>query len=198
MLISLVRTAHQALTFNVDPALLPRWESGPLLLALAAALLSSMVRGAPVNFLMLIALAVLLTMSLMLSNKGLPRSVPRETVALAYLMCVGVLIFNVPAAVIAGLGLAYSAGPSNVLEASGCAGASADSSSAVGPVALVFIVLSLASARPRIRRAFFREDVRTVRNLLMVSAVGRSFASSPSAPLSSDNTDPKSRLERSS
>jgi hypothetical protein len=223
MLIPLARTAFQALTFNVDPALLPRWESGPLLLALAAAVLSSVVPGAPVNALIVMLLAALLAVLKMLTNAGISRSIPRESVALAYLMCVGVLIFNVPAAVIAGLGLAYSGGPGGALEVASSAGASGfraatdvspalaellkdlgglrdvhaftqDSSSVVGQVALVFILLSLASARPKIRRAFLRDDVRIVRRLLMATAAGQPMSSSWSP--TPDDTDPTSRRER--
>lgn len=180
MLRSLTRTAFQAMTFNVDPALLPRWESGPLLLALAAAVLSSMVPGAPVNPLMVVLLAGFVIVLQMLTHAGMCRSVPRESIALSYLMCVGVLIFNAPSAVIVGLGLAYSGGPGGTMEVASAAGASGfrsaadvspvlaellkdlgglrdvhaftqDSSSVVSQVALVFILLSMVSARPKIR-----------------------------------------------
>jgi hypothetical protein len=151
MLLSMTRTAFQALTFNINPALLPRWENGPLALGLGAALVSTTVPGAPIGALHLLGLMMLLGLW---QAADFSRVVPREWVALGYLLSMGVLLVNVPgvavAAALAAMGLTEP-GPSAGLW-SMCA--------------LGFIALSLASARPKIRRAFFRDDVRMARLLL--------------------------------
>lgn len=148
MLISMARTAFQALTFNLDPALLPRWEYGPLALGMGLALASCVVPDAPIGLAQLLSLGALLVLWQAADSSRAP---PREWVAMGYLFSMGVLVVNVTGTAVA-CALA-GAGLSELGQSPGLG----------SMLALGFIALSLASARPKIRRAFSKEDLRLAR-----------------------------------
>jgi hypothetical protein len=112
------------------------------------ALASCAVPDAPVGLAQLLSLGALLGLWQVADSSRAP---PREWVAMGYLLSMGVLVVNVPGTAVA-CALAR-AGLSELGQSPGL----------WSMLALGFIVLSLASARPKIRRAFSKEDLRLAR-----------------------------------